>query len=572
MAIADIELDINSKQLLMASIRTMAVAEIAALLHSVAKDQFAYTSDEDWYAFREIYHRWTPGGDMALSSYITGTLWRIYQQQAIASNIEFLDDQDSETLPVTIRNIGFITAHFRTPSFVNAVMKESRLLFTKSGFIGMLDEQKHLLGFKNGVYDFRAHEFRAGKPSDYISLSTNINFIRYVPDSKEAIEINQFIDDIFPNPALNQYWRDLMVNVIDASITMNKFHILLGAGSNGKSACISLLQGALGEYWFILPIGLLTQKRPAFNAPIPELEMAKGRLLGVIREPDPGSVLNTGLLKELTGGDPVMARRIFKQPIMFKPQYKLIMVGNSLPDIHTNSSALWDRIKVINFETRFVGEKAVYGPNEKLKNPEIMNNNNGWVEMFMAMMIEHHKTIAKHIVVPQIVEDAVKKYKLWNNPFDHYAGLASLRVDPTDTAIRTIRAIYTDFVLWFRGCHRGTPVPTLCELKVYLEATYLEYPKGGWVGLHFEKTSTVDTQSKATLQDIAYMETHLCIDELSNEKSKDLEAFRKKHCKSVSREEMDNYIVDILELKPSKNLVRDGKRGIRGYEGMRITQ
>jgi hypothetical protein len=41
------------------------------------------------------------------------------------------------------------------------------------------------MGFKNGVYDFRNHLFRNGAPDDYISSSTNINYVKFNPESIE---------------------------------------------------------------------------------------------------------------------------------------------------------------------------------------------------------------------------------------------------------------------------------------------------------------------------------------------------------------------------------------------------
>ena len=56
-------------------------------------------------------------------------------------------------------------------------MIEAKELFYDGDFMEKLDTNPYLLCFNNGVMDFKEKEFRDGRPDDYISLSTNINYI-----------------------------------------------------------------------------------------------------------------------------------------------------------------------------------------------------------------------------------------------------------------------------------------------------------------------------------------------------------------------------------------------------------
>ena len=61
----------------------------------------------------------------------------------------------------------------------NNIMKECAELFYNPELIDLLDANKHLLGFENGVYNFEKKEFRDGEAEDYLSFSTKTNYIPF---------------------------------------------------------------------------------------------------------------------------------------------------------------------------------------------------------------------------------------------------------------------------------------------------------------------------------------------------------------------------------------------------------
>src|SRR5690606_31829549 len=72
-----------------------------------------------------------------------------------------------------------ISVKIRTNEFKKHIMKEASTLFYNPKFIEKLDEHRHLLGFNNGVFDLDKNEFRNGRPEDFITMSTNINYREY---------------------------------------------------------------------------------------------------------------------------------------------------------------------------------------------------------------------------------------------------------------------------------------------------------------------------------------------------------------------------------------------------------
>ena len=77
-------------------------------------------------------------------------------------------------------------------------MRECADIFYDKDFEEKLDSNPDLLGFENGVYDFKMMIFRDGRPEDYISMSTNIDYIDDDDQDIETInEVNDFLYQIF---------------------------------------------------------------------------------------------------------------------------------------------------------------------------------------------------------------------------------------------------------------------------------------------------------------------------------------------------------------------------------------
>jgi hypothetical protein len=63
--------------------------------------------------------------------------------------------------------------------------------------------------------------------------------------------------------------------------------------------------------------------------------------------------LNEQLIKDMTGGDTMEARRLYKEAFNFKPTFKPWLYGNHKPEIRGTDDALWDRVKLIEFPVSF---------------------------------------------------------------------------------------------------------------------------------------------------------------------------------------------------------------------------
>jgi len=59
----------------------------------------------------------------------------------------------------------------------------------------------------------------------------------------------------------------------------------------------------------------------------------------------------------LSGGDALVGRLLYHDQFTFNPTHKIWLSTTYKPDIRGQDEAIWNRLKLIPFEVRFVGKK-----------------------------------------------------------------------------------------------------------------------------------------------------------------------------------------------------------------------
>lgn len=275
--------------------------------------------------------------------------------------------------------------------------------------------------------------------------------------------------------------------------TMGDFTIT--HNSNSKSKILELVQKAVGEYYCILPIALLTQKRVASNSAQSELERTKGRRVAVMQEPGESEKLNIGLMKELSGGDIIQCRGLFKEPIEFRPQFKMIMTCNELPEVPGDDGGTWRRIRVIEFTSKFCENPDARKSNEFPIDPELADKFERWSDAFISMLIDHHKkTDPRLIKEPMEVRIATESYKKNNDAIGQFVEDRIEQVDNPRARLQ-INVVYTEFKTWaHNNIAKGKRIPEKSQIKAYFEKQFGAYPSDkGWRRVQFRQQEDADS-------------------------------------------------------------------------------
>jgi len=401
--------------------------DIAEIVYEIYKHNFMFVCTDMnrrggvWYEF--IGHQWVcqPDG-INLRAAIKEDIYARY----IALNSAMLErargcvesEVDKNYFVKKAEAAMGIAKSLRNTPFINNVVLECQFMFRDLSFETKLNSKQNLIGLGNGVYDLDIGVFRAGRPDDFISMNTMIDWIPVVNQREKCEEVLRFFKEIIPNEKIREYLLKVAASCLDGFNRDEKFYILTGNGRNGKSKFIQLLQEVLGQYATSLPIALITQKRASSGQASPEVvKMAKKRL-SIFKEPDniTDSVLNMGMIKDLTGNDSISCRKLYSNDDEFRVSSKIMLMCNQLPEIASDDDGTWDRIRVINFPVHFTHK--VINENDRLIDESIGQKIMGWKEPFLALLIRYYKKYRQEgLIEPSEVCAATVKYRERNNIF-----------------------------------------------------------------------------------------------------------------------------------------------------------
>jgi len=372
----------------------------------------------------------------------------------------------------------------------NNIMKEAKEHFFDKLFLDKLDNNPYLLCFKNGVIDFKKKEFRITKPDDYVSLCTHINYVEFDENNSEHIrikkEITDFFAQLFPEPELNRYIWHHLAAALDGTNKNQTFNIYTGTGRNGKSKLVELLGHVMGDYKGTVPITLITSKRTTIGGASPEIAQLKGKRYACMQEPSENMTINEGVMKELTGGDPLTGRALYCDSITFIPQFTLVVCTNHLFDIKSTDDGTWRRIRVCDFQSKFLSKpyedekkfpKAKY-PHQFKVDKDIDKKFEEWAPILASLLIK----IA--FETDGVVEDcpavlaSSQKYKMQQ---DYFAQFLEERIVATEGATIKRKDMYTEFIEWYTELYGGK-VPKGKDLYDFMEAKLGKVQRGRFKG------------------------------------------------------------------------------------------
>ena len=291
------------------------------------------------------------------------------------------------------------------------------LEFYNSNFYKIIDQDKDLLGFDNGIYDLKMMQFRSSTSSDYISLSTNYEFHEINESDPSYVELMVLICKILPEASVRHFTLKSLASCLDGHTRDENFYIWSGKnsiGGSGKSTLTDLLLKSLGDYGSIAPITLITKPRESANSANSALYNTRNKRAIIFQEPSSKDYIQSDIIKSLTGGDLISCRELNSSQIEFKPHFKMFVCTNRLPNITETDGGTMRRLKITEFTSKFVDNPK--NEFEYKIDRELKNKLDDYKLTFMNIMIYYYGIYKREgLTPPERVVQVTKKYENNNN-------------------------------------------------------------------------------------------------------------------------------------------------------------
>ena len=296
------------------------------------------------------------------------------------------------------------------------------LEFFNNNFYKIIDQNKDIIGFENGIYDLIKMEFRKGTPSDYVSLSTGYEYKEYTESDSEYRELISLISKILPHEETRHFTLKSLASCLDGHVRDENFYIWSGksaTGGNGKTTILDLLLKALGEYACTAPVSLITGKRESANSANSALASIINKRAVIMQEPEANEMIQAGVMKSLTGGDTISTRELNSSQMEFKPMAKLFMACNRVPVMSDSDGGTIRRLKLTEFISRFVenpSDEPQNGVYEFKIDKDLKSKLEFYKPVFMCVLLNYYKIYRSEGITPPLsVVKVTKKYENDNN-------------------------------------------------------------------------------------------------------------------------------------------------------------
>lgn len=226
-----------------------------------------------------------------------------------------------------------------------------------------LDADPWLLNCENGTVDLRTG---ALSPHDRRQLITKLAPVAYDPDAP-CPTWDAFLARVQTASELRGFLQRAAGYALTGIIRENALFFSYGRdGANGKSTYHETILAMMGDYGGPAARKLIFRSPNSDRHPT-ELADLFGRRFVRCSEVEEGQAFDEALVKDLTGGDTISARRMHEDFWSFFPSHKLFLAGNHKPTVRGDDGGIWRRMRLIPWAVTIPKNEQDTGLSAKLR-------------------------------------------------------------------------------------------------------------------------------------------------------------------------------------------------------------
>ena len=343
------------------------------------------------------------------------------------------------------------------------------------------DRDKFLFNCHNGTINLITGEFRPHDPKDMLTKMTEVD---YVPDAVCERWLT-FMDEVMEGDKERiKYLQKAIGYAMSGDTRLECMFILYGATSrNGKGTTMETVLRILGEYGRTAKPDMLSKKGFADSSgPSEDVARLNGARMVNVSEPEKSMQIDASLTKQMTGNNILTARFLRENSFEFKPQFKLFIDTNHLPQISDMTLFESDRIKIIPFNRHFTAEERDIDLKSFFAKPENLSGILNWcLEGFKLYMQEG-------LDMPDSVEAATTQYRQQS---DRIMMFTSQCVRKKIGQELRAQAVYTRYKDWC--AENGFKYENASNFRKKMEqAGYVYSRRRPWSETGTDKTTMID--------------------------------------------------------------------------------
>jgi putative DNA primase/helicase len=212
------------------------------------------------------------------------------------------------------------------------------------------DADPNLLGTPGATIDLRTGLVVPTDPTNFITMTT-----RYAlaPKGTRAPRWQRFLDEVAEDREVQRFLQQWAGASLRGDAVDQRFVFIHGGGGNGKGVYTHTLARVAGKYHTLADPDLLIARRLGATPPHPTglAKVLPARMVTASEVPR-DAYWNATLLKLLTGGDEIAARRMFENFIDLQPRCSITVIGNYRPAFDGVDDAMRRRFLLLPFEFR----------------------------------------------------------------------------------------------------------------------------------------------------------------------------------------------------------------------------
>ncbi|MBQ3887653.1 MAG: DNA primase [Clostridia bacterium] len=300
----------------------------------------------------------------------------------------------------------------------------------------VFDRNRELLNTASGVIDLTDFSLRDSTPKDYFTKSIAAHY----DVSAKCPLWEKFLHEIFANDAdMIRYIQKAVGYSLTGSTQEQCAFLLIGDGCNGKSTFLDIIRQLFGDYASNIQAEslMIRNNNNGINSDIARL---RGARLVTSAEPNEGLRLNEGLIKQLTGGDIVTARKLYGDEFEFKPEFKLWMAANHKPVIRGNDHGIWRRMHIVPFSVQIPKEKI-----DKTLTDKLLTELDGIFQWALAGLRLYQ---SEGLELPEMVSAATAEYRM---EMDVVARFLEECTENSFAGMVRASDLYQTFALWAKN-------------------------------------------------------------------------------------------------------------------------